>query len=596
MCGIVGYVGCKQANSILYEMLKKVEYRGYDSVGIATIDNNKIRVTKTSGEVNALYPLLSNDQSGVCGIGHTRWATHGKASTLNAHPHLSTDKTWAVVHNGIIENYLELKSLLQKNKKIVFQSDTDTEVIAQLLSTQTVGSPMEKIKAVCKQLKGTYALAILNKNSPYIYLAKNGSPLHIGVGKDETYIASDPICFSSKCKKFITLDDGEFARVNGNSIEVYDKHLVEIVKELQKPPTTTESKDKNNYSHLMEKEILETKDALNKIYHTYTAKMFEELLDKDVLKKTTNILLIGCGTAYHASLMGERFFEKYSKISSKAYIASELRYNNIILKETTLAILVSQSGETADTIGALDVLKSKGIPTIAVTNSINSTLSKRCDFVLPILAGVERAVASTKAYTAQIATIYLLSKYIFSLKEKLPFSPPTELSKATFPHQQYLPLINELSAELKNASNVFFIGKDLDYVTALEASLKLKEITYINSSAYPSGELKHGFLALVDASTIVFAIATDERLLTKTLNSAHEISARGGKVILVTDLNVSHTQIKNISKVVKLKNTSSELSPILSIPFFQWLAYYTSIDLGINPDKPRNLAKSVTVE
>lgn len=596
MCGIVGYIGSKQANNVLFEMLKKVEYRGYDSVGIATLNNQKICVTKTSGEVKKLLPLLQKNDHSTCGIGHTRWATHGKASTLNAHPHLSTDKTWAVVHNGIIENYLELKSLLQKNKKIVFQSDTDTEVIAQLLSTQKAGSPMEKIKSVCEQLKGTYALAILYENSSYIYLAKKGSPLHIGVGKNDTYIASDPICFSCKCNKYITLNDGELARVNDNSIEVYDKNFVEIVKELQTLPTSTESEDKSNYRHLMEKEILETKDALNKIYQTYTAKYFEKVLDKNTLLKAKNILLIGCGTAYHASLMGERFFEKNCKVSSRAYIASEFRYNDTIVSQNTLAILVSQSGETADTIEALDILKSKNIPTIAVTNSINSTLSKGCDFVLPILAGIECAVASTKAYTAQIATIYLLSKYLLSLTKKEAYSPPKALSTINPNDAEYVGTLKSLSAMLRSASNVFFIGKDLDHITALEASLKLKEITYINSSAYPSGELKHGFLALVDKSTIVFAIATDEKLLTKTLNSAHEVSARGGKVILVTDLDISPTKTKDIHKVVTLKKSSSELSPISSIPFFQWLAYYTSIDLGINPDKPRNLAKSVTVE
>ncbi len=596
MCGIVGYAGKNQANKILYKMLERVEYRGYDSVGIATLNNEKICVTKTSGEVKSLLPLLQKNDLSTSGIGHTRWATHGNASTQNAHPHLSTDKAWAVVHNGIIENYLELKSRLQKNKKIVFRSDTDTEVVAQLLSVQNNGTTLEKIKAVCDQLKGSFALAILHENEQNIYLAKKGSPLHIGLLKNENYIASDPICFSSKCKKYITLDDNEFAIVNDNSVCVYDNNLNIIVKNLQNTSNESLVEDEHKYAHHMQKEILETSVALNNIAQVYKSETFENLHISHILSRAQSIILIGCGTAYHACLMGERFLEKNCKISSRAYIASEFRYNDIILPQNTIAILVSQSGETADTIGALTILKSKNIPTIAITNCPLSTLAKACDFVLPILAGVERAVASTKAYTAQIATIFLLSKYLASLKFNTPYSPPKGLCNIDPTESQYNMELEQLPLDLIDASNVFFIGKDLDYVTALEASLKLKEITYINSSAYPSGELKHGFLALVDKSTIVFAIATDASLLDKTLNSAHEVTARGGRVILVTDLNISSTRTKDIYRVISLKKSAPELSPISTIPFFQWLAYHTSVALGINPDKPRNLAKSVTVE
>lgn len=596
MCGIVGFVGKGNVPKTLFEMLKCVEYRGYDSSGIATNENGDIVVKKNIGEVDRLKPLLDGYSKAKVGIGHTRWATHGGVTISNAHPHVSEDKNWAVVHNGIIENYMELKKQLEMENGVHFASETDTEVVAQLLQKYALKDTLSTIKEVTDGLRGSYALAIINKNkNGEIFVTKRSSPLYVALGKFGGYVASDPTCFSGFCKEYYVLEDNEFACVSDNKIVFYDKKLKEKVKKSKSVNFSKSNVSLKKYAHHMQKEILETDKMLERILHEYVTKEAFKVIDNDKLKGVQNVVLVGCGTAYHAGLMGERFIEKFAHISSRTYIASEFRYMDVVIPKNTLAILVSQSGETADTLGAMEVLRKRGVITIALTNLEYSTLAKSCDYVFSLFAGAEKAVASTKAYTAQIAILYLFSKYLNSVKHG-GYHFQNCLEKAypsiDYPKEYFMPLVEKIV----KAKNVFFLGRDLDYITVTEASLKLKEISYINSSSYPAGELKHGFLALVDKDTLSIFLCTENSLLSKVLSNIHEVRARGGKTILITNLDVSIDAQKNVDEVIKIKSFADELMPITSIKFFQWLAYFTSTSLGINPDKPRNLAKSVTVE
>lgn len=596
MCGIVGYIGKRKAEEMLYSMLKCVEYRGYDSAGVVTINNEKIEVKKTVGEVDKLKPLLDNKSKAKVGIGHTRWATHGGVTIANAHPHLSTDKNWAVVHNGIIENYMELKSQLNERNDINFISDTDTEVISQLLQADLQKDCLTTIKHVADRLKGSYALAIVNRlEDDKIFVAKRFSPLYVSKCNDGCFVASDPICFAGYCNEYYTLGDNEFACISDNDIMFYDNNLKVIDKKTEILNLKKSSTHMDSFTHFMEKEIKETEVVLRNIGTNYSDGNIFNKLGFNTLKSIENVILIGCGTAYHASLMGERLFEKYANISARTYIASEFRYVSTVIPSNTLAILVSQSGETADTLGAMEVLKERGIITVALTNVEYSTLAKNCDHEFPLMAGVERAVASTKAYTAQISILYLFALYLKSIKTGSVFDD-TALKGAYlnegYGEKFFLPLIDMI----KKSKDVFFLGRGFDYITVTEASLKLKEITYINCSSYPAGELKHGFLALVDSLSLSIFLCTEQRLLSKTLSSIHEVHARGGKTVLITNLDTFKISTEHVDMFIKIKSFDESLMPITSIEFFQWLAYYTSISLGINPDKPRNLAKSVTVE
>lgn len=597
MCGIAGYIGKGNVKKELLSILQGVEYRGYDSAGIACIQNNKIEVIKSAGAVNNLQKILGKDIYNTCGIAHTRWATHGKANDTNAHPHLSEDNHWAVVHNGIIENYLDIKNELISKYGIHFRSDTDTEVISQMLSISHIKNPLQAMKFVCDKLIGSYALAIINVDYPNeIFVARKESPLYLSHSEKGTYVASDPICLVNKCTEYYCVQNGEFGIVTANNIELFDNNLSPI----RKIPISMNLKEEDTglgkYSHFMQKEITQEGISIERLLKVYSDSKVFEKLDNDYLKSIDNIILIGCGTAYHAGLMSAKILEKHARISSTAYIASEYRYSNPIITTNTLAIFVSQSGETADTLGALDIIKKSGIKSIALTNVLYSTLAQNCDYIFPVCAGPEIAVASTKAYTSQISIAYLFAKYLLAIRNNVKYSAPNEIAKLIIFNENYFSQIDELSDELLVANNVFFLGRNFDYITAEEASLKLKEITYINSSAYPAGELKHGFLALIDDKSLVFVIATEKELLDKTLNGANEAYSRGAKIIVVSNLDISMEKLHNVYMLVKLDNLSGDLMPMVSIKFFQWLAYYTSIKKGLNPDKPRNLAKSVTVE
>ena len=598
MCGVVGYIGNKVVDKELIDLLKNLEYRGYDSAGVAYIKNNKINVVKSAGKIANLEKLIEGDVDAVCGIAHTRWATHGKPNDVNAHPHLSSNNKWVVVHNGIIENYIELKSELIKNNNIKFVSDTDTEVVSQLLQVNNAEDKILTLINSCKKLKGSYALACVNEDEDKtLYLAKNKSPLYVSTCNGEVFVASDPICFVGKSKEYYSMQDNEYCIVSDKSIVFYDNNYKEIDKYTIKLTDFEMNYGKKDYEYYMLKEIEEVPVVLKRIVNTYRDNDVFSKFSKDFIERFNNIVLIGCGTAYHAGLMGNKFIEKYARLKCSTYIASEFRYSNPIIDKNTLCIFISQSGETADTLACVELAKSKGALTIALTNVLYSTIAKNVDIVLPVCAGPEIAVASTKAYSAMITILYMLSRYLENVLYKSNIDYTTQIVNLS----QNYPNVNkynceDLVDELSLVSQAFFIGRNLDYITAEEGSLKLKEITYINSSAYPSGELKHGFLALIENGTHLFVLATEKELLDKTLNGSNEACSRGAKIILVTQFDLPKEKLAGIYRHIKLPNFDEDIMPIVAISLFQILSYRVSVKKGLNPDQPRNLAKSVTVE
>lgn len=596
MCGIVGYIGNGSTESNLVKDLKLLEYRGYDSAGIAVLSDGKIKVTKAVGFIKNLEEKIQPTSNATIGIAHTRWATHGEATIDNAHPHLSENGKWAIVHNGIIENYAEIKQELTK-KGFGFQSETDTEIIPQMLEYCETNSIIETLSKVCVQLKGSFALAIINSSNPNsLFLAKRKSPLYLAKTEKEIFIASDPICFAGKTNKYFALNDDEYCDASLNAVKFFNKDGEEISKQSIELENLKTKIDKENFNHFMIKEIYETPEVFKRIVNTYSDTNAFNKIDNSILNSINKVIFVGCGTAYHAGLMGAQYIENFAKLESRSYIASEFRYGDPIIDNKTLAIFVSQSGETADTLEALELAKQKGAITVALTNVLYSTISKKANFVLPVCAGPEIAVASTKAYTAQISILNMFAKYLANLLRKTDyefFKDILLLAENIKLDAQNLELIAD---EIAKESSAIFIGRGLDCITSEEASLKLKEITYINSQAYPAGELKHGFLALVEKGTPVFVVATQKSLIDKTLNAASEAASRGAKIILATQEDMETKDIKNLFKTIKLQDFKEDLMPMVAIYSFQMLSYLTSIKRGINPDKPRNLAKSVTVE
>ena len=569
MCGICGYIGKNNGVGKVIEGLKILEYRGYDSCGIAYIENNKLKLVKTIEGVDELYNLTCDKSSNFV-IGHTRWATHGGVSEKNAHPHISSSKKLAMVHNGIIENYRELKDKLDAN----CYSETDSEVFLNLIDSKS-GDLITKVIDASKEVKGTFAIIILSEDGE-IVLGKKESPLYLSNVGNELYIASDILALSGE--NFYTLKDDEFARIKNFEISFYNKNKEKIHKKQEKIKKN-EAFLENFYKTHMENEIFETKNVLLKTLKEYEN---EAIFSKIKLPKNLkSISLIACGTAYHASLMGAEYFKEVG-IDARAYLASEFRYGRELLNKNTLYIFVSQSGETADTIAAAKLVKSHKLNTLALTNTPNSLLNRICKNVLPTFAGREIAVASTKAYSCQVWSLYLFSLYLAGKKL------PSERETSNFP---FINFDEKYIKEIASYKKVFFIGRDLDYITAMEASLKLKEITYINCFAIASGELKHGTLALIDKDAVVIAICTQEKIKTKLLSNLEEIKARGGKVIVVSQFD----DFKDFS-CVKLSKFDELFMPIVSVIPMQFLALKICELFGYNPDKPRNLAKSVTVE
>ena len=608
MCGIIGYVGNdQQAVEVILDGLSKLEYRGYDSAGLAIVEEGRIFVDKKSGKLSNLKDSLKEKvHFANIGIGHTRWATHGVPSDVNSHPHCSCDGKVAIVHNGIIENYSTLKSeLIEKGYKFI--SDTDSEVIAQLFSYFYNGDLLETIKKVKDKLKGSYALGIIHEAEPEkIVCTRKESPLIIGIGKNSNFIASDVPAILKYTRDVIFLENDEIAILEREKVRVYDKNLNSIEKSINKIQWDMEQASKNGYPHFMLKEIEEQPEVVNKTLEFYTKEDGKEkltdLFEEIDFSKVQEIDIVACGTAYYAGLQGANYLKKIAQFRSNVEIASEFRYSDPIIDERNVVVFVSQSGETLDTLMALRLAKSKGAKTIAITNVVGSTISREADVVIYTLAGPEISVASTKAYTAQVITFYLLS-----LEIALKLNKITEVEYKNYILKAYnlsgkieeifdsKEKIKGIAETIKDKRNGFYIGRGIDEKVAREGSLKMKEITYIHTEAFPAGELKHGTIALIENDTMVVVVATQEDMIEKVVSNIKELKARGAYIISITKN--SYKDIIDVSdEVLAISDIDDILAPVLAVIPAQLLAYYTAVAKGLDVDKPRNLAKSVTVE
>ncbi|MFA6708925.1 MAG: glutamine--fructose-6-phosphate transaminase (isomerizing) [Fusobacterium sp.] len=608
MCGIVGYVGNdEKAVEVILEGLGKLEYRGYDSAGIAVVEDGKIFIEKKSGKLSNLADALdNNNHHSKVGIGHTRWATHGVPTDNNAHPHLSNDGKVAVVHNGIIENFSSLKEELIK-KGYVFHSDTDTEVVAQLFSELYTGDLVETFYILKEKIRGSYAFGIIHKDHPgKIICARKESPLIIGLGKDKNFIASDVPAILKYTRDVMFLDNGEVALLEENKVTVYNDKKEIIKKEITKIEWDMEQATKNGYPHFMIKEIEEQPLAVEKTLSSYISiegeinfgKSFENI-DFDKIKE---IQIIACGTAYYAGLQGSYFFKKINGLKTYIDIASEYRYNDPFVDEHTLAIFLSQSGETLDTLMAMKLAKEKGATTLAVTNVLGSTISREADEVIYTLAGAEISVASTKAYTTQALTMYLLSLYFAKRSGKITndqcqkyLDDAYKLSENIGDILQNKEKINEIAKKIKDRKNGFYLGRGIDDKIAKEGSLKMKEVSYVHTESFPAGELKHGPIALIEEGTMVVVVSTQDKMVEKVASNIKEVRARGAYVLAITKR--THKEVIEVADDVILVGDNGDLlTPELAVVPMQLLAYYTAVAKGLDVDKPRNLAKSVTVE
>ncbi len=616
MCGIVGYIGKQKASPILLAGLSKLEYRGYDSAGIATIEKNEIKVVKDKGFVENLYNLdETKELEGSIGIAHTRWATHGIPSRINSHPHMDNSKHFSVVHNGIIENYIELKEFLEKNG-YNFISETDTEVIPNLIDYYYKNDKkdddykvLRAVNSACNKLIGSFALEVLSTYIPNnMIVVRKDSPLVIGKGTHENYIASDIPAILSYTKDFYLLDNFEYVVLSRDDLKFYDKNLNEISKESTTITWDAMAADKAGYSDYMLKEIMEQPTAIRETIGSRLDKPkcdFSELnFTKEYLSTLKQIYIVACGTAMHTGLAVKNTLEDLCKIHVQVDIASEFRYRNPLIDDKTLCIFISQSGETADTLAALKISKEHGAKTIAITNVMGSSISREADYALYTHAGPEIAVASTKAYTSQTTLFILLIIYFAEVLERYDISKLEELKKDLLDIPRKVELVLKDTNNLKpiveslfKENDVFYLGRGIDYATSQEASLKLKEISYIHSESYAAGELKHGTIALIEKGINVIGIMTDENLVKKTLSNIEEVITRGAvTTIVVTESISKKIDLSIFTHKIILPDIMTNLSPILTIIPLQLIAYYVSKEKGLDVDKPRNLAKSVTVE
>ena len=608
MCGIVGFTGAQQAAPILLEGLKRLEYRGYDSAGIAVQDDGRISTFKCSGLLENLYKLTDSGKNvyGVCGIGHTRWATHGAPTATNAHPHMSNDGHFAVVHNGIIENYAELREELRAHG-YVFQSETDTEVIVNLLEMYYDGNFKRTVMKTIARLEGSYAIGIICDDHPGELMAvKNGCPLILGIGADENFFASDVTALIGHTRTVIYLDEGEFASITPDKISVYDCTGREIHKSASRVLWNTEAAEKGGYEHFMLKEIMEQPRAIKATIDPRIRDGRIELegfgLTDEELRDIDKIVITACGSAYHAGCVGRYVIEELCRIPVQVELASELRYRNPIIDSHTLLIVVSQSGETADTIAALKECAARGAKTLAIVNVVGSTISKLAQGVLYTWAGPEIAVATTKGYTTQLAVLDLIAVYIAQKLGRIDEARYNELIAGICALPERCQRAIDLNAQTQRLaklyhgqSALFYIGRNLDYAACLEASLKLKEISYIHSEAYAAGELKHGTIALIDDKQLVVALACQTRLFEKLMSNIKEVKARGAQVLALAQEGERRI-FAEADEVLLVPATDSLLLPIPEIVPLQLFAYYVAKDNGCDIDKPKNLAKSVTVE
>ncbi|MDO4362461.1 MAG: glutamine--fructose-6-phosphate transaminase (isomerizing) [Eubacteriales bacterium] len=608
MCGIVGFTGAQQAAPILLEGLKRLEYRGYDSAGIAVQDDGRISTFKCSGLLENLYKLTDSGKNvyGVCGIGHTRWATHGAPTATNAHPHMSNDGHFAVVHNGIIENYAELREELRAHG-YVFQSETDTEVIVNLLEMYYDGNFKRTVMKTIARLEGSYAIGIICDDHPGELMAvKNGCPLILGIGADENFFASDVTALIGHTRTVIYLDEGEFASITPDKISVYDCTGREIHKSASRVLWNTEAAEKGGYEHFMLKEIMEQPRAIKATIDPRIRDGRIELegfgLTDEELRDIDKIVITACGSAYHAGCVGRYVIEELCRIPVQVELASELRYRNPIIDSHTLLIVVSQSGETADTIAALKECAARGAKTLAIVNVVGSTISKLAQGVLYTWAGPEIAVATTKGYTTQLAVLDLIAVYIAQKLGRIDEARYNELIAGICALPERCQRAIDLNAQTQRLaklyhgqSALFYIGRNLDYAACLEASLKLKEISYIHSEAYAAGELKHGTIALIDDKQLVVALACQTRLFEKLMSNIKEVKARGAQVLALAQEGERRI-FAEADEVLLVPATDPLLLPIPEIVPLQLFAYYVAKDNGCDIDKPKNLAKSVTVE
>ncbi|PIN87108.1 glutamine--fructose-6-phosphate transaminase (isomerizing) [Candidatus Woesearchaeota archaeon CG10_big_fil_rev_8_21_14_0_10_44_13] len=582
MCGIIGYIGDKEAYPILVNGLKRLEYRGYDSAGVAIISGKKLAINKVVGRVENLAKTDGKKMHGSIGIAHTRWATHGKPSIENAHPHLDCSGKIAIIHNGIIENYLELKNRLKKHK---FSSETDSEVIAHLVEENyksSKGNLKDAVSATIKELYGTYALCIIHSEKEEIVVARNGSPIVIGIGKGENLIASDVSAIVEYTKKIIYLDDFEMALVKKDSVRIFDKNGKEIKKEIRAIDWDLTMAEKQGYEHFMLKEICEQPDVIRNTLNVEIKGM-----KADAIRR---IFVVACGTAYHAGLVGKYIIEKVAGIPVIVDAASEFRYRDPLIGKGDLFIAVSQSGETADTLAALRLAKQKGAKTLGIINVMNSTIAREADSVIYTRAGIEIGVASTKAYTSQMIIFYLLAeklakKEIRGLKEL-----PILMQKIIEGNQ-----IDKIAKKYFKVYNFIFMGRNINYPTALEGALKLKEISYIHAEGYAAGEMKHGPIALVTDQVPTVAIAVKDSVYSKMVSNMQEVKARNGKIIAIATEGDKEIG-KYADDVIFIPKTDEILTPVLAVVPLQLLAYKIAEMRDCDIDKPRNLAKSVTVE
>lgn len=613
MCGIVGYIGNSKAYPVLINGLQKLEYRGYDSAGVSTIENGKLLCLKNKGRVKELDSMEGvHSLEGCIGIAHTRWATHGKPSSTNSHPHLDNSETFSVVHNGIIENYNELREFL-KNAGYHFISETDTEVIPNLIhyyytkeNENNDNKFAHAVNMATKDLKGSYAIAVICKlETDKIIVARKDSPLVLGLKDNEKYIASDIPAILEYTNNIFILNDGDLAELKSDSIKFYDKAFNPIEKSPEIITWDAKAADKNGYDDFMLKEINEQPTAIRETIGTRLVKggkcNFDDInISKEYLLGINRIYIVACGTAMHAGLAVKPLFERLVGVPVEVDIASEFRYREPLIDEKTLIICISQSGETADTIAALKNSKAMGCKTIAISNVIGSSITREADFTIYTHAGPEIAVASTKAYTSQVTVLALLAIHfaevldsretalIETLKNEI-----LELPSKTSIVLENTDVLKEFAKRIYKEKDIFYIGRGSDYAAAVESSLKLKEISYVHSDAYQSGELKHGSIALIENDITVIGIMTDRRLVEKSVSNLQEVITRGAKTLVVTNQDLDTKMFPNI---VRIPEVNTLLSPIISVIPLQLLAYYVSKEKGLDPDKPRNLAKSVTVE
>lgn len=610
MCGIVGYIGNQKTQSVLIDGLKKLEYRGYDSAGIAVFTNDGLRVAKAKGRLANLESKLEEAPLvGTAGIGHTRWATHGKPSDVNSHPHTDESQKFSVVHNGIVENYLELKEeLISQGHHFV--SETDTEVISHLIAREYDGDIVKAVQKAITYMRGAFALGVLTEYEPDKLVAvRQASPLIIGLGEGENFIGSDIPAILKYTRNVYILNDGEMALLTADAVELMTIEGNFISREMISVDWDAVTAEKGGYDHFMLKEIHEQPKAyrdtmLGRIDESGRRVVFKDLkLTTEQIKNIRNVQIIACGTAYHAGLIGRNVIEQLARIPVENDVASEYRYRDPIVMPETLVIVVSQSGETADTLAALREAQSKGAHVLAITNVVGSSIAREADDVLGTMAGPEIAVASTKAYTSQLIAFYLFGLYLAQVRGTIAEDAAAEILAAmeALPEQVESMLANTeaikgYAEQISKHEHLFFIGRGQDFAVAQEGSLKLKEISYIHSEAYAAGELKHGTLALIEEGIPVIALATQEDVMEKTVSNIKEVKARGADVMVITYEEHVVNLLKSVDQAFAIPKTLPLLTAAVSVVPLQLLAYYASLALGHDVDKPRNLAKSVTVE